>query len=87
MNLRRYKFIHCLVPRIPTWYRLPHIAMAGPRKISPVVRTYLKSSRSGVQARIYSRKDHLDKTAVGQDLEQALKRLKQDLQPNRKMSK
>jgi hypothetical protein len=54
--------------------------MAGPRKTSPVFRTYVKRSPSGgVQVRIYSRKNNLDKTGVGQDLEQAMRRLKQDV--------
>ena len=49
--------------------------MAGPRKISPLVRTRIKSTRSGVQVRIYSHHYNLDKTGVGRDLEQALARL------------
>jgi len=55
------------------------IAMAGPRKTSPIVHTYLKRSMNGVQARIYSHKHQLDKTAVGRNLEQAIQRLQHEI--------
>jgi hypothetical protein len=53
--------------------------MAGPRKTSPRVRTNIKRSMGGVQVRIYSHENNLDKTVVGRNLEQALKRLKHNI--------
>ena len=81
---RRYKLISILYQKFQRDTFLSNIAMAGPRKTSPIVRTYLKQSRSGVQARIYSHQYNLDKTSVGRDLEQALKRLKQEIEKNPK---
>lgn len=60
--------------------------MAGPRKTSPVVRTIIKRSPSGggIQVRIYSHENHLDKTSVGKDLDQAIKRIKDEVAGRRR---